>query len=269
MRRSLGRMRRRTSPSSAPGSPAFRSPTSSPVPERGHRLDRGPIGGGMTARTTGHLASELDDYYHVLIEARGVDAAREVCARPGRGRRSHRSDRREEGIECDFARLDGYLFLVPRPTDGAREEYAAARRVGLAVDWADEAPIPGVRTGRSLRFATRAGSTRSNISNGLVGAWGRRRAAVRRNHRERRRGGGGRQRGRAQRGGGARMPALAPSRRTRPSTRSRSTTSRRPTAPTRSPARVPRGRSRTRCSGIPRSLPLRAPTAGRRWRRIG
>ena len=28
-------------------------------------LDRGLIGGGMTARTTAHLASELDDYYHV------------------------------------------------------------------------------------------------------------------------------------------------------------------------------------------------------------
>src|SRR4051794_562747 len=42
-------------------------------------LDRGLIGGGMTARTTAHLASALDDYYHVLIEARGIEVARQVC----------------------------------------------------------------------------------------------------------------------------------------------------------------------------------------------
>ena len=35
-------------------------------------IDRGGIGSGMTARTTAHLASELDDYYHELIHARGL-----------------------------------------------------------------------------------------------------------------------------------------------------------------------------------------------------
>jgi glycine/D-amino acid oxidase-like deaminating enzyme len=77
-------------------------------------LDRGPLGGGMTARTTGHLASELDDYYHELIEVRGLDEARQVY-----GAQAAAIDRieaivREEGIDCDFRRLDGYLFLAPR-----------------------------------------------------------------------------------------------------------------------------------------------------------
>src|SRR5690242_17853337 len=39
-------------------------------------IDRGGIGTGMTARTTAHLASEIDDYYHELIHARGEDDAR-------------------------------------------------------------------------------------------------------------------------------------------------------------------------------------------------
>src|SRR5215217_1911056 len=34
------------------------------------------IGGVMTPRTTAHLASELDDYYHYLIKAVGEDDAR-------------------------------------------------------------------------------------------------------------------------------------------------------------------------------------------------
>src|SRR5215207_7393481 len=39
-------------------------------------LDRGPIGGGMTARTSAHLASQFDDYYHEHIDLRAEDEAR-------------------------------------------------------------------------------------------------------------------------------------------------------------------------------------------------
>jgi glycine/D-amino acid oxidase-like deaminating enzyme len=39
-------------------------------------LDRGPIGRGMTARTTGHLASDSDDSFAQMIKARGLEAAR-------------------------------------------------------------------------------------------------------------------------------------------------------------------------------------------------
>ena len=39
-------------------------------------IDRGRIGRGMTARTTAHLATELDDFYSELIRVRGEDEAR-------------------------------------------------------------------------------------------------------------------------------------------------------------------------------------------------
>ena len=39
-------------------------------------IDRGRIAAGMTARTTAHLASALDDYYAQLIKVRGEDEAR-------------------------------------------------------------------------------------------------------------------------------------------------------------------------------------------------
>jgi choline dehydrogenase-like flavoprotein len=38
-------------------------------------IDRGKIGSGMTARTTAHLATELDDFYSELIRVRGEDEA--------------------------------------------------------------------------------------------------------------------------------------------------------------------------------------------------
>ena len=39
-------------------------------------LDRGPIGKGMTSRTTAHLTSICDDSFDSLIKLRGLDAAR-------------------------------------------------------------------------------------------------------------------------------------------------------------------------------------------------
>ena len=36
-------------------------------------IDRGQIGTGMTARTTAHLVSALDDFYSELIKVRGED----------------------------------------------------------------------------------------------------------------------------------------------------------------------------------------------------
>ena len=60
-------------------------------------LDRGPLGGGMTARTTGHLASELDDYYHELIEVRGsMRQGRSMVRRPPRSTASKQSCARKE-----------------------------------------------------------------------------------------------------------------------------------------------------------------------------
>jgi Rieske Fe-S protein len=117
-------------------------------------LDRGPIGGGMTARTTAHLASELDDYYHKLIELRGLDEARQVYQAQAAAVDRIEQVAREEGIDCDFKRLDGYLFLGPGTDPAVLErELEAAPHVGLAgVAWAERAPIPGRDTGRCLRF---------------------------------------------------------------------------------------------------------------------
>jgi glycine/D-amino acid oxidase-like deaminating enzyme/nitrite reductase/ring-hydroxylating ferredoxin subunit len=132
-------------------------------------LDRGSLGGGMTARTTGHLASELDDYYHELINVRGLKEARQVY-----GAQAAAIDRieaivREEGIDCDFKRLDGYLFLAP-DTDPSilDKEFEAARQVGQNVAWAERAPLAGRDTGRCLRFPNQGRFHPLKYLNGLI-----------------------------------------------------------------------------------------------------
>src|SRR6185503_9576006 len=78
-------------------------------------LDDGPIGGGMTARTTAHLTNALDDRFYELERLFGEEGSRLAG-------QSHTAaiDRveeivRAENIDCEFERLDGYLFL---PTNG-------------------------------------------------------------------------------------------------------------------------------------------------------
>ncbi len=116
-------------------------------------IDRGGIGNGMTARTTAHLASELDDFYSELITVRGEDEARLYHDSQVAAINRIEAICRDEGIDCDFKRVDGYLFPAePEHRAELEEEYQACRSIGVDVEWADRAPVPGLDTGPALRF---------------------------------------------------------------------------------------------------------------------
>jgi glycine/D-amino acid oxidase-like deaminating enzyme/nitrite reductase/ring-hydroxylating ferredoxin subunit len=61
-------------------------------------------------------------------------------------------------MDCEFTRLDGYLFQPPGETAVALEqEMAAARRAGLTeVEWLIRAPLAGLGVGPCLRFPRQA-----------------------------------------------------------------------------------------------------------------
>lgn len=120
-------------------------------------IDRGRIGAGMTARTTAHLASELDDYYFELIDARGEDEARLYHSSQVAAINRIEAICHDEGVDADFARVDGYLFAAD--ADGARDlekEYEACGKLDIAVEWVARAPMPGSDTGTCLRFPDQA-----------------------------------------------------------------------------------------------------------------
>src|SRR5581483_6396578 len=75
-------------------------------------LDDGPIGGGMTGMSSGHLTCMLDDRYFELEKLRGAEAIR--AAADSHRAAIERIDEivRRESIDCGFSRLDGYLFLA-------------------------------------------------------------------------------------------------------------------------------------------------------------
>ncbi len=111
-------------------------------------VDRGAIAGGMTARTSAHLACQIDDRYAEVISAHGdkvtrdyfesqkaaIDRIEAVCA--------------EAKIDCGFERVDLYLFAPDRKGRKQLEkEIEAAAKIGFSgVRWAD-APLEGPAQG--------------------------------------------------------------------------------------------------------------------------
>jgi len=121
-------------------------------------LDDGPVAGGMTQMTTAHITNQLDDRYFELEKLHGREGARLAAD-------SHTAaiDRietivRQESIDCDFARVDGYLFLAEGDTRETLEhELEAAHRAGLrAVELLERAPFRSFDTGPCLRFPAQA-----------------------------------------------------------------------------------------------------------------
>jgi glycine/D-amino acid oxidase-like deaminating enzyme/nitrite reductase/ring-hydroxylating ferredoxin subunit len=115
----------------------------------------GPIGGGQTSRTTGHLASAIDDRFSEIERLHGQEGARLAAESHAAAIDCIERIVQREGIECGFERVDGYLFLAD--TDDARlleKELVAARQAGLAgVEHLERAPFDQVNIGSCLRFA--------------------------------------------------------------------------------------------------------------------
>src|SRR3954463_4909134 len=73
-------------------------------------LDRGPIAGGITARTTAHLTSLCDESFKSLIDIQGLEAARQFYESQAASIDRIEKIQNVESIDCDFRRLDGFLF---------------------------------------------------------------------------------------------------------------------------------------------------------------
>src|SRR5882762_5578375 len=95
-------------------------------------LDDGPIGGGMTARTTAHLVNALDDRYFELERLHGEEGARLAAESHTAAIYKVEKIVNDEKIACEFERLEGYLFVPPRESRKILDdELEAAHRVGL------------------------------------------------------------------------------------------------------------------------------------------
>jgi glycine/D-amino acid oxidase-like deaminating enzyme/nitrite reductase/ring-hydroxylating ferredoxin subunit len=117
-------------------------------------LDDGPVAGGMSQMSTGHLTNMLDDRYFELEHLHGGAAARLAAESHTAAIERVATIVAREGIDCDFSRLDGYLFLAQGDhRETLERELAAAHRAGLArVCLEERAPFGSFDSGPCLRF---------------------------------------------------------------------------------------------------------------------
>jgi glycine/D-amino acid oxidase-like deaminating enzyme/nitrite reductase/ring-hydroxylating ferredoxin subunit len=129
------------------------------------------LAAGETLYTTAHLSWVIDDRFSHVASVRGDEAAKLAAE-------SHRSAielidaiRRREGIECDFFRVDGYLFPGDTGgTDPIRKELVAMTRLGLIFERVDAIPFPAHGTGPALRFPENAQFHPLKYLTGVAGA---------------------------------------------------------------------------------------------------
>ncbi|MFO7276853.1 MAG: FAD-dependent oxidoreductase [Pseudomonadota bacterium] len=109
-------------------------------------LDAGAIGSGETGRTTAHLSNALDEGYCNLERLHGERATRLAAESHTAAIDQIEAIVNQEGIECDFERLDGYLFLARGDSaEKLEDELGAALRAGVA-DVRLLPRVPGVQS---------------------------------------------------------------------------------------------------------------------------
>jgi glycine/D-amino acid oxidase-like deaminating enzyme/nitrite reductase/ring-hydroxylating ferredoxin subunit len=121
-------------------------------------LDDGPIAGGETGRTTAHLSNAIDRRYSSIEWLHGEKGARLAAESHSKAIDAIERIVAAEGIDCDFERLNGYLFATPgESTQVLQGELEAARRAGLLeVSLLPRAPLDWFNTGPCLCFPNQA-----------------------------------------------------------------------------------------------------------------
>lgn len=121
-------------------------------------IEDGYIGSGETGRTTAHITHALDDRYYNLEQKHGLDGARNAANSHTAAINLIESIVKEENIDCDFERLDGFLFLDPTDTkESLDKELEATHKAGInTTEIVEKAPLQSFNTGPCIRFPNQA-----------------------------------------------------------------------------------------------------------------
>lgn len=104
-------------------------------------VEDGFLGSGETGRTTAQITYALDDRYYDIESYFGLEKTKKVA-------QSHKEaidfiERivNEENIDCNFKRVNGYLFLDPSDKEeNLDEEFEATQRLGLPTEMLYDIP---------------------------------------------------------------------------------------------------------------------------------
>lgn len=95
-------------------------------------IEDGNIGSGETGRTTAHLVTALDDRYYHLEGLFGEEHTRLIAESQKSAIDFVERTVKNHNIDCEFDRLDGYLFLHPTDKrESLTSELKAAHKAGI------------------------------------------------------------------------------------------------------------------------------------------
>lgn len=114
------------------------------------------IGAGETGRTTAHFFPP-DEWYADIEDAFGTDKAQLVATSYASAIDTVAGIISREQIDCEFERLDGYLYALPgNGYQDLDREYAAAHRAGMHIEKLARVPGLSFDTGPCIRYPNQA-----------------------------------------------------------------------------------------------------------------
>lgn len=117
-------------------------------------IDDGRLGGGITSRTTAHLTCAMDNTYGEVESRRGTEAIKLAAESHSAAIDRIESIVREESIDCDFERVDAYLFLPPgEKIQTLDDEQEAVLRAGVPIERLPRAPLDFFDTGPCIHYS--------------------------------------------------------------------------------------------------------------------
>lgn len=120
-------------------------------------IDDGEIGGGQTSRTSGHLTCYVDGRLFDLIRLFGIEETRQIVQSHQQAIDTIENIIDEEEIDCDFKRINGYLFSERARDPWLMREAEALKEISiLAYDWHEKAPFSSFTTPRCLKLPNQA-----------------------------------------------------------------------------------------------------------------
>ena len=121
-------------------------------------IDRERVGMNQTGLTSAHLSNALDDGFVELRRLHGEKGAKIAAESHTQAIDMIEKIIKDEGIDCDFERVNGYLFLGPGDdVETLRHELKAAHDAGLTnVEIAPNAPVDLFNTGTCLYYPRQA-----------------------------------------------------------------------------------------------------------------
>lgn len=134
-------------------------------------VDQSNIAQGQTGYTTAHLTWALDDRYFNLESFFGEEGAKIAAQSHAQSIDYIEKIVRDEQIDCDFERVDGYLFRAPEDEKNILDkEFEAIKKTGMPIEKVPNSPINTFNTGPCLRFPHQAQFHPLKYIKGLVAA---------------------------------------------------------------------------------------------------